>query len=187
MTLSFLFREFHLTFFLRLFNDDELLVCLFGRIFIFPSILNDWFEQQNILGCRFSLSAIYMCHYSRFLPLTVLLKVSSPFRSSRVLQALRRQPRADFQNHWRCVLFFLVQPPRLGNCAPRTPFSSRRPSAVVSSFLHVGHCIEVWVLARPWLRPTCFFHCGPSFISLVMQNLLWWTSGHSHRKVLKVQ
>ena len=141
MTLSFLFREFHLTFFLRLFNDDELLVCWFGRIFLFPSILNDRFAQQNILGCALLLSAMYTCHRSRFLPLNAPLKVGSPFSSSRgLLQAFRRQPCADFQNHWRCVPLSLVRPPGLGNCALLTPFSSRRTSAAVGSFLHVGHC-----------------------------------------------
>ena len=93
MTLSFLFREFHLTFFLRLFNDDELLVCWFGRIFLFPSILNGRFAQQNILGCALLLSAMSTCHRSRFLPLNAPLKVGSPFSSSRgLLQAFRRQP-----------------------------------------------------------------------------------------------
>lgn len=183
MTLSFLFREFHLTFFLRLFNDDELLVCLFGRIFIFPSILNDRFEEQNILGCTFFLSAICICHYSPFLPLNFLLKVSSPFRSSLgVLQVSGGNPALTCRTTavarfsfwcscpgWELTVHFWPLSPQEGPLLPWVP-----------SCLWVTAC-EVWILARPWLHPTCFFQCGPSFISLVMENLFWWMSGHSHR------
>lgn len=57
MILSFLLKNSIASFYsyLMMMNGFSL---LFGRIFIFPSILNDKFEQQNILGYKFFLSAI---------------------------------------------------------------------------------------------------------------------------------
>lgn len=78
------------------------------------------------------------------------------------------------------LLFLLAQVPRLGNPTwLLIPFSLGRTSDAVASFLRRVTAHEVWILARPRLRPTCFLQCCPSFISLVMENPSWQTRSFS--------
>ena len=64
------------------------------------------------------------------------------------------------------------------------PHFSRRISVIEISFLLMVTCLGVWVLTRQHLHPSYSSGCGSLFISLVVENLFCYTSGHSQKGLI---